>query len=157
MYSMSGRAERLDATRTYRIFSVYMGFRQDRCLKSEMGPQIPLNSIVTKVWVLGVYNNAAGQNRSWRKTVYTEKIRYEGTAGWWQWWDSRGGKQHSYLILFMRMLLMHHSSLTLLMHIPVLLCNTHPSPFLCTYFLCNTHPHASYASSAWPCWLFSKI
>ena len=50
---MSGRAERLDATRTYRIFSVYMGFRQDRCL----GPQIPPNSIVTKVWVLGVYNN----------------------------------------------------------------------------------------------------
>jgi len=30
-----------------------------RCLESEMGPQIPPASIVTKVWVIGVYDNAA--------------------------------------------------------------------------------------------------
>jgi len=49
-----------------------------------MGPQIPPGCIVTKVWVLGVYNNAAecsfarvgcpsvGKIRSWRKTITRE-------------------------------------------------------------------------------------
>jgi len=40
-------------------FLVFYGFLPSRCLESEMGPQIPPASIVTKVWVLGVYNNAA--------------------------------------------------------------------------------------------------
>ena len=53
-----------------------------------MGPRVPPASIVTKVWVLGVCNNAAGcsfariggpsvgKNWSWQKTVKHEKIRY---------------------------------------------------------------------------------
>ena len=65
----------------YRIFSRY---RQDRCLESEMGPQIPPASIVTKVWVLGVSSSAAecsfarvgcpslGKARSWQKTITRE-------------------------------------------------------------------------------------
>jgi len=40
-------------------FLVFYGFLPSRCLESEMGPQIPPASIVTMVWVLGVYNNAA--------------------------------------------------------------------------------------------------
>ena len=40
-------------------FLVFYGFLPSRCLESEMGPQIPPASIVTKVWILGVYNNAA--------------------------------------------------------------------------------------------------
>jgi len=58
-----------------------------------MGPQIPPASIVTKVWVIGVYNNAAerssarvvcpilGKTRSWQKTVKREKIRYARARG----------------------------------------------------------------------------
>ena len=68
-------------------FLALYGFLPRRCLESEMGPQIPPASIVTKVGVLEVYNNAAecsfarirgpsvGKNRSWQKTVKHEKIR----------------------------------------------------------------------------------
>jgi len=40
-------------------FLVLYGFLPSRCLESKMGTQIPPASIVTKVWVIGVYNNAA--------------------------------------------------------------------------------------------------
>jgi len=43
----------------YCIFSCFTVFCQGRCLEPEMGPQIPPASIVTKVWILGVYNSAA--------------------------------------------------------------------------------------------------
>ena len=53
-----------------------------------MGPQIPLASIVTKVWILAVYNNAAecsfarvvcpilGKTQSWQKTVMSDHVNH---------------------------------------------------------------------------------
>ena len=77
---MSGRARRSYERDTVRVFSGFIPWLR-RCLESKMGPQIPPASRVTKVWFLGVYNNAAecsfarirgpslGKIRSWRKTL----------------------------------------------------------------------------------------